>query len=118
VSGIAKFRLFLEKLGGLHDARVLQFTFDATQRVLRMEIDDIFSNFEGLPEYTEPRPGKIVLHQISDVTISLQSNTGPLNIYEFSIVPDESKGGSVSLKFWPQGTIQLRCDSAEFPDLT
>jgi hypothetical protein len=58
---------FLEHMGGLHDAIVRQLVWIPDAKILRVEILDLCSNFEGLPEYPGATSGAIELQGIERV---------------------------------------------------
>jgi hypothetical protein len=58
------FSEFLSRLGLLHDCTVTLFEWRPEQKKLVFEIEDLYWNFEGLPEYRGPKPGQISLEDI------------------------------------------------------
>lgn len=82
-------------------------------------MDDVFFNSEGMPKYQGPQPGRIVLREISRVSVALQQDLAKekgLHIYEFEVIEESGDGGTASLKFWPEGCITLDYVSVEFPN--
>ena len=109
------FAASLGDLGGLHDAKVSKLVLDLAERSFCIDVDDIHSNFEGLPEYTGRKPGRIQLHGIGQVRISVDLNTDEFNIHEFSATETNEGAGTASIKFWPAGKIEMNFASVEFP---
>ena len=106
---------FLTDFGGLHDAKVTKFVLDATERSFSLEIDDMYSNFEGLPDYKGQKPGKIILNEVSSLNIVLGSRDDDLNIYDFAIEQKTNGRWAACIKFWPEGKITMSFLDAEFP---
>ena len=106
-----EFRDFLQKMGGLHDSIVTYLSWLPSERRLEFNFEDMYSNFEGLPEYTGRQPGVIALHGVSELSISLDTN-GPLQIYEF--LPDDSDPNVLLVTFSPSGRIRARYNDAVY----
>ena len=100
-----QFQSILQQLGFLHDARVLSMLLDAARQLFTIEIDDMYSNFIGLPEYHGPKSAKIELLGISHTSIELTSKTDGYNIDDFSVQLLDDKSGIVSITFWPAGKV-------------
>jgi hypothetical protein len=110
------FEQFLDRLGGLHDARVSKLELDVAGKSLSFQVDDIYSNFFGLPGYKGPRPGRIVLKEINDITIVLEGERRSLNIDEFCVEPQGEISGKAFITFWPYGKITTSFHDVEFFD--
>lgn len=109
---MTEFFEFLHRMGLMHDCRVLALNWKPAEQRLEFQIDDLYSNFLGLPDYPGPHAGTIALAGVSDLNIAI-GHAEFLNIDEF-----EPSGGSpdhVSVKFWPSGRITARFASAIFP---
>jgi hypothetical protein len=105
----------LERLGHLHDSRVPRIILDTDECRLRLDIDDIYSNSLGLPEYRGPESRSIVLDGVSELTIQMRSGTKCLSIYEFVVTPEgSSEGGLAEIRFAPGGIIKAKFCRAEF----
>jgi hypothetical protein len=110
------FDQFLYELGNLHDCSVLGFDWRPFDQTMTFEIRDIHWNFEGLPEYRGPTPGKIVLLGVREPTISLGVVTGPLRISDFEVGALKQDGsGTAFIRFWHGGTIEAPYQRADFP---
>jgi hypothetical protein len=106
---------FLSKLGNLHDCTVQLFEWRPQQKRMAFEIEDLYFNFEGLPEYRGPTAGVIVLEEIERVDIEIRNFEGPLRIYDFSCVKEGRPSSVVSLSFVPSGKIGVVYRRAVFP---
>jgi hypothetical protein len=112
------FDRFLYELGNLHDCTVVGFEWRPADETMTFEILDIHWNFEGLPGYKGPLPGKIVLLRVRKPTISLGLVTGPFVISDFEVKdvqPDSS--GTAFIRFWHGGTVEAPYKQATFPEL-
>jgi hypothetical protein len=106
---------FLKKAGGLHDAAVRTITWHLGTRVLEVAVEDIYQNFENLPEYPGCTPGSVVLKGISRLGIDVISRE-TLHVQEF-LVEEKSAGEYVAaISFWPQGKVTATFSNAEVPD--
>jgi hypothetical protein len=106
------FFAFLQKMGGLHDATVQTLRWNPSDQIIELRFDDIYSNFEGLPEYPGCQPAAIVLHGASSVRIDIECNE-PLRVFEF--LPHEDKQDEVLITFSPSGRVWVRFDRADYP---
>jgi hypothetical protein len=109
---------FLERMGGLHDAVVLQLVWEPGARMLRLEIEDLCSNFEGLPEYPGAVPGSIELHEIERIEFDIETTEKRLNIYEFLVEAEGTDKYRASILFWPAGRITAWNCIAVYPNVT
>ena len=112
---MSEFARFLRDLGGLHDARVTAFSFDLTERSFSVDVDDIYSNFEGLPEYKGRKPARIKLMEISRLKISFDARNEEFNIDDFSVFKINEIQEAASILFWPEGKITMDFRGVEFP---
>ena len=103
---------YLQKMGGMHDAIVEQFTWKQSEQTIEFRFEDLYSNFDGLPEYPGKRSGAIILREVSDVRIDIETN-GPLRVFEF--LADESASDAVVVTFSPSGKFRIRFRSADYP---
>jgi hypothetical protein len=108
---------FLSRLGNLHDCNVTRFDWKPLQNWIGFEIDDLYFNFEGLPEYQGPLPGRIELEDVQHVAVRLDSIVGPLRIYDFLVRNQDSGTSVVSVTFWPHGKIEVAYRRAVFPSI-
>jgi len=112
---MSDFGEFLLRLGYLHDCTVTRFEWKPDQKSMAFEIEDLYFNFEGLPEYKGPTPGRIVLEGIQHVSIEIREFEGPLRVYEFSLVKERADTADVSVSFSPSGKISVVYQRATFP---
>jgi hypothetical protein len=105
---------FLRRAGGMHDATVTCITWLPNERRIEFCFEDIYWNFEGLPEYPVAQSGTITLNGVSYLDIDLETD-GPLRISDFS--PDEKESDVVLITFWSGsgGKIRVKFSSADYP---
>jgi hypothetical protein len=111
---MATLKEFLESMGGLHDSVVTQLIWRPEEKLLRLEIQDLCSNFEGLPEYPGVVPGAIELRNVGQVQFDIDTSEGRLNVHDFSVESVED-GYRSSVSFWPTGRITALHSDASFP---
>lgn len=109
---------FLERMGGLHDAVVHQLVWIPDAKMLRIEILDLCSNFEGLPEYPGAISGAIELKEIDRLSFAIDTDEKQLRIHEFLVEGESADRYRASISFWPSGRIDASCHAATFPQVT
>jgi hypothetical protein len=107
---------FVERMGALHDAVVRQLIWIPGAKILRIEIEDFCSNFEGLPEYPGAVSGSIELQGIEQIDFDLHTAENRLNIDEF-IVESGIDKHRASVSFWLTGRMTVLYRVADFPDI-
>jgi hypothetical protein len=108
---LEKPREFFESLGNLHDCRVAEISWRPKDRQLRFLVEDMNSNFAGLPEYPGREPRAIAMVGLKKIEIDLAFDEATLNIYELEVTHNPSHDHQdVVLKFWPSGTLHLTCE--------
>lgn len=103
----------LNELGGLHDARVEEVVWRKADHSLRFTIEDMFSNFDGLPDYPGPTPGTLTLVGVENATIEAGVFKGQFII---SGVDVEQRDGGFGVRLGlrePGADIRLRCRDLE-----
>ncbi|HEX2889316.1 hypothetical protein [Vineibacter terrae] len=108
----------LESLGRLHDSVVCRVSWVPEKGILEFEIEDFFSNFDGLPEYPGCRSGSLVFQEVENARFDLDMVEKRLNVDELSITELAERQFEVSIRFWPNGVIKALCRSATWPDLS
>jgi hypothetical protein len=110
-------KLFLEHMGGLHDAVVRQLIWEPEAKTLRLEIKDLCNNFEGLPEYPGAVPGAIELQGVERIGFDIDTDEKRLNIDEFLVEAESAGKYLASISFWPTGRLTLSYRVADFPEV-
>jgi hypothetical protein len=106
------FHEFLHKMGGMHDSIVAALYWFPGEKMLEFHFQDIYSNFEGLPEYPGLQPGVITLYGVSYLSISLETY-GHLSVFE--LLPDKHEPNILLATFSPNGKIRARFSNAVYP---
>lgn len=115
---VKEFAEFLTKLGNLHDCTVSSFEWMPDKKAMAFEIEDIYFNFEGLPEYKGPLAGRIVLERLERVDIDFVSIKGPLRIDDFVVLNASQDAPEASITFWTGGKIVATFQLVAFPDIS
>jgi len=100
------FGQFLEALGGLHDAHVKRFQYEAAAALLTVEIDDLYSNFAGLPEYRGLTPAIFFLEEFEVISGGLPSKPETLWICEVEITREIDLGLYATIRWQPSGKLE------------
>jgi len=103
---------FLKIMGGMHDSIIACFNWLSNEKRIEFFFEDMFNNFEGLPEYPGRQSGTIILHGVSELSIAIET-AEKLRVFEF--LPDQDEPDVVLIKFWPSGKIRVRFSSADYP---
>lgn len=114
---MADFGEFLSRLGNLHDCTITVFEWKPDRKRIAFEIDDLYFNFHGLPEYKGPVPGRIVFERIERVVIEMHDVDGPLRISDFCVVGQSPEAATVAVTFWPSGKVTMIYGAVTFPDV-
>lgn len=101
---------FFEKLGGIHDAVIESFSWESDKKELTLEIDDLNSCFEGLPEYVGLCPVTVVFSKISFLDLNLQVFSDNISVYDLEISAIKD-GHQIEIKCSPGGLIKIVCDN-------
>lgn len=110
-------KLFLERMGGLHDAVILQLMWSPMARKLRFDIKDLCCNFVGFPEYPGMVSGSIELYDTSRVVFDVEANENRLSVYEFSVDIVGENEYRASVLLCPAGKIIASYGHASFPEI-
>ena len=70
---IASISGFLAGLGHLHDARITELRYSPNENELTLYLDDLYSNFIGLPEYPGETPACLAASGILALNVDLQN---------------------------------------------
>jgi hypothetical protein len=109
---------FLSRLGHLHDCTVRLLEWNPDEERMGFEIEDLYFNFAGLPEYPGPMPGRIVLEGIQRVDIEIRGFADPLRVFEFSSVKDGPDMSVATVTSSPSGKVAVTYRHATFPVIT
>jgi hypothetical protein len=102
----------IESLGGLHDAEVVSLVWMPAQAEIRMSVEDINANFDGLPEYGGPTPAAFVFSGVTDVEWAVDRPDPRLKIYDWDIVPIAG-GYRSEVRISPSGKLVIQCADIE-----
>jgi hypothetical protein len=115
---MTRFGEFLSRLGNLHDCTVALFEWRPDQRAVGFEIEDLYFNFENLPEYRGPLTGRIALEGVEHLAMDFRGIQGPLRVDEFTVEERGETRMAVAITFWPTGKIEANCSRIVFPDIS
>lgn len=82
--------LFLRQLGNLHDALIPQLRWDVLEKRVVLFVDDIYANFEGLPEYPGLHPARIICDGVFRIEVDIMADEFPLKMMDLEIESPES----------------------------
>ncbi len=99
---------FIHDTGELHDSEILRVEWDVSQHRVSIGLDDLNSNFEGLPEYRGLMPADLVFDQVTAFSVLVDPATDQRHIYGIDI-SKVSDAYDVVIHTSPGGTITLSC---------
>ncbi|MFA0924946.1 hypothetical protein [Xanthomonas fragariae] len=110
---ISEINRTLADKGDLHDCKIIRMEWGSSFKFLKIFIADLNENFIGLPEYSGPEPGCLILSGISSVKFDISQPENEIRIYEASI--NEINGVQVlEILLAPSGRIFLCSTEVNF----
>jgi hypothetical protein len=103
----------IESLGGLHDATIISLAWSAEDRRLLIEIDDINSNTNGLPEYPGPIRATFVFSEVTLLELKADLAEDGLMVYEWKMSRKGPDRQASSISLTPGGELAIECRSVE-----
>lgn len=100
---------FIKSLGGLHDSVVSNVVWSPQNHHLEIEIENIYSNFEGLPEYSGPAGATFVFFQVTDVIMEVDFTVIGLMIYDWEFQTNGVPNYKSRINFSPSGKTTIEC---------
>ncbi len=93
----------------MHDARVLQFSWQPRDSAVSLSVNDLCSNFRGLPGYLGPTAGGVVMEAVE--LVELRSETLEVNcmIYDVETKRLGHEQWHLVWKISPTGTFEVKC---------
>lgn len=67
---------FLDSLGGLHDAEIQKINVDVESGALSVNVTDLNSNFDGMPNYAGRRPARLIFSNVDIVNVIIDVKDG------------------------------------------
>lgn len=105
------FARWVNSLGTLHDVWIDRMTWRCEQRVLEFHLDDIHSNFLGLPEYPGCEPGTLVFSGVSEVSLHVEPYD---DMWIYELTCDGTDRNRMDIMLNGGRHISCRFDNAEF----
>ncbi|WP_179106884.1 hypothetical protein [Variovorax sp. KK3] len=104
---------FFADRGGLHDARIKAFRWDASARLIVLEVADLDANALGLPEYMGPKPGTITFREVEALAFSCDAFADDIQrVYDVEIEEIGSGTFRCVLLISPSGRLEFVFSSA------
>lgn len=104
---------FIESVGGLHDAILDRLTWIPGQRRLELAIQDLYSNFEDLPDDPGRCPAVLALVDVTSLRFDVSLTIKGLMMYEVTVARSERGLLNMTIAFSPSGKISLDCRDIE-----
>lgn len=106
---------FFSDLGNLHDAKIRLFEWNPDQWKVSFVLDDLYSNFVGLPEYPGVQPIKLILGNVSKLEIEAVADMFPMRVMDFEIKGEVSDSKiHILVSVVPTGLMLIVCESIEW----
>lgn len=103
---------YIDSLGGLHDATMLRVLWDSRERRLEIAVDDIRSNFVGLPEYQGRAPGVLVFSGVTKFEADATLTEADLMIFGIEFTSRFSPF-ACELTLSPGGRFVIACQNID-----
>ena len=104
---------FIKSLGGLHDSTVLKMLWHPENSRLEIEIEDIYWNFEGLPEYPGPTRATFVFSQVASLEVEVNFTVVGLMVHDWEFQATGVPNYKSEILFSPGGKITIECGRIE-----
>lgn len=104
---------FIKSLGGLHDAALRRLQWSGDERRLEIDVDDLYSNFLGLPEYLGPKRAGFVFYEVRSLGIEVDLTERGLTLYDWTFQVDAASGHCCEISFSPGGRVIVSCGRIE-----
>jgi|GEM_PF-5877042 len=102
--------LLLKEYGGLHDAVIEDFQLLPEDTVVKLSIDDLYSNYRGLPGHEgDPVAAKLVI-RFHEIVLNLDNHDPGLKIYDCEVERKDT-GDILTILFSPSGRACFLVDS-------
>ena len=108
---------YFEELGGLHDARINEFSWDKKEKSLSVVVDDINSNFLDLPEYKGEKSAELIFSDVSSLDINTQIDDETFGISDLEVT-DQAGSHEILLNCTPGGSIKFKCKAIVVRELS
>jgi hypothetical protein len=109
---------FIKSLGGLHDSVLLLLLWNAAERRLEIEFDDLYSNFEGMPEYQGPIRAKFIFNEVTKFKTNIDFTETGFKIYDWDFVRNGTPDFAFEILFSPEGRLAVDCRHIEYKAVT
>lgn len=103
----------IRSLGGLHDAVLVMFSWRPIEEKLEIEINDMYANFYGLPEYVGPKRISFVFSGVKYLDIQMNMSTPGLRVYEWTSRFMDDGCQQAVIAFSPAGKVVVNYRHAE-----
>ncbi len=106
---------YFQELGGIHDANIEQIVWEPIERTVSLCVDDLNSNFEGLPSYGGPVRSKFCFRDIEQIQLSCDAFSGDAQrIYKLAVFLErDSQRYSADLRISPGGRMSFTFRSVD-----
>lgn len=105
--------LFFRELGGLHDADIIQITWDAIAKTILLHVDDLNSNFDGLAEYRGREKAAITFKEVESLMLSCNSFKRDVQrVYKLEVTAAQNLSRfEVMVQISPSGRLTFSCEN-------
>lgn len=100
--------IFLSDLGHLHDVLLMDFKFNSLKNNIEFKLDDIYSNFAGLPEYPGETKACISMNEVECLKINIDCQSRELLwILKFSTSKIDNSSKSKANIIFSEGAMEF-----------
>ncbi|RED49055.1 hypothetical protein [Aestuariispira insulae] len=98
---------FFEDHGGVHSASITAFAWEPGQARLKISLDDLDSDFIGIPGYAGERPVDLVFEEVSGLECD-REDFRDLVVHDLEIIPGR-KQFALHMVCEPDGHLRWHC---------
>ena len=103
---------YFSALGNLHDAKISLMEWNPIRKQATITVNDLYSNFYGLPEYPGQTPVCLTAFDVSALEMKIMTDRFPVRIQDFEV--DELSSGPgwcILVNCTSSGSIRIVCQS-------
>ena len=106
---------FFNDLGDLHDAHINSMTWDAAAKSITIMVNDLNSNFQGLPEYKGKEQAYVLFIEVENLLFNCDALGGDTQrIYALEMQKKaDSEKYECMMRIFPSGRLSFDCCSVE-----
>lgn len=103
----------IKSLGSLHDSVLRKLVWRPADNSLDLEMDDLYANFFGLPEYQGPKKGVFIFSEVAHFEVQINLTVTGLMVYDWRLAKSDAGKYKSEILFSPAGRMIIECGQIE-----